>query len=483
MTFSRFAITSFAPDQAMKNKRLKATAGKAFKSLASHAELFEMGKALRDKCPRESHAVWKPAHNRPDPLRLLNESSKGRIPELIPLRNGRMVQTPFTFYRGSALNMAADLATTPASGLRVQAVGDCHLCNFGGFATPERRVIADINDLDESLPAPWEWDVKRLAASFVIASRNNGHSEADGSDAALATVRSYRERMAELSEMRVLDIWYANIDLEKFLETVKDKEARKREQKRLAKARQRNVLEHDFPQLVNSNGKAPTIKDNPPLIYHVRDQSRKESDAMFHKAFAGYRESLPENRRQLLDRYKVMDFAVKVVGVGSVGTVCGIMLLMANETDPLFLQIKQARPSVLEAYAGKSAYANHGQRVVVGCQLMQSASDIFLGWTEGQLGRHFYVRQLKDMKIKPLVEFFTPSVMLEYAELCGWILARAHARCGEPAKITGYLGKGDKFDQAIADFSVAYADQTEKDHRELTHAVRAGDLEVVMEAV
>jgi uncharacterized protein (DUF2252 family) len=454
---------------------------KAIKSFTSHAELYAIGKRLREKCPRKSHAIWKSAHDRLDPLHHLEESSKGRMPQLIPIRYGRMMQSPFTFYRGSALNMAADLATTPVSGLRVQACGDCHLCNFGGFATPERRVIADINDLDETLPAPWEWDVKRLAASFVLASRNNGHSEGDARDAALASVRSYRERMAEFTQMRVLDIWYASIDPERFIATVRDQEARKRGQKRLEKARQRNVLEHDFPDLVATDSKHPTIKDNPPLIFHLPEQERKTFQANLQKAFAAYRESLPEHRRLLLDRYKIMDWAVKVVGVGSVGTLCGIMLLMASEKDPLFLQVKEARPSVLEAFAGKSVYANHGQRVVIGYQLMQSSSDIFLGWTKGQAGKHFYIRQLKDMKIKPLVEVFTPGVMLQYAELCGWILARAHARCGEPAKISGYLGKSDTFDQAIADFSIAYADQSERDHEVLSKAVRSGKVEVLIE--
>ena len=363
-----------------------------------------MGKSLREKCPRSSHAVWKAPRDRPDPLRLLEESNKGRLPELIPIRYGRMVRTPFTFYRGAALNMAADLAVTPATGLRVQACGDCHLLNFGDFATPERRVIFDINDLDETLPAPWEWDVKRLAASFVLACRNNGFSQGCARDAVLACVRSYRERMAEYSQMPVLDVWYASIDVEKVLPTIKDKEARQRHQKQLAKARARSVLEHDFPKLAAMAGQVPTIKDNPPLIYHPREQGEEDLLARARAAFAGYRESVQEDRRVLIDRYDLKDIAIKVVGVGSVGTFCAVMLLMASEQDPLFLQVKEARPSVLEAYAGKSIYPNHGQRVVNGYRLMQSASDIFLGWTKGKLGRHFYVRQLRDMKVGPLVE-------------------------------------------------------------------------------
>ena len=442
-----------------------------------------MGKSLRERCPRESHALWQPAPDRPDPVFLLEESSKGRLPELIPIRYGRMIQSPFAFYRGTALNMAADLATTPSSGLRVQACGDCHLCNFGAFGTPERRVIVDINDLDETLPAPWEWDVKRLAASFVVASRNNRHSDAEARDAALACVRSYREHMAEYSKMRALDVWYATIDYEQVIASMRDKEIQKQMQKRMAKARERSVLEHDFPELVTTAGMAPTIKDNPPLIFHPREQNKEAFDATVQRGFAAYRETLPEDRRVLLDRYKLMDTAVKVVGVGSVGSICAVMLLMASDTDPLFLQLKQARESVLEPYAGKSVYPHHGQRVVVGQRLMQSASDLFLGWAEGHLGRQFYVRQLRDMKIKPMVEVFTPSVMLQYGELCGWILARSHARSGEPAKISGYLGKSDVFDEAVADFSVAYGDQAEQDHQALVKAVRAGKLEVFVEEV
>jgi len=440
-----------------------------------------MGKRLREKCPRSSHAVWNAPDNRPDPLRLLEQDNKGRIPELIPIRYGRMVRTPFTFYRGAALNMAADLAATPASGLRVQACGDAHLLNFGAYATPERRLVFDINDLDETLPAPWEWDVKRLAASVVLACRNNGFSQRDTRDAVLACVRTYRERMAEYSDKPVLEVWYASIDVETVLATLKDKEARQRVLKRSAAARARNVLEHDFPKLAAAAGHAPTIKDNPPLIYHLSGAAKKDLDARARAAFTGYRDSLPDDRRVLIDRYEIKDYAVKVVGVGSVGTFCAIMLLMASEQDPLFLQVKEARPSVLEAYAGKSIYPNHGQRVVAGYRLMQSASDIFLGWTKSELGRHLYIRQLKDMKMGALVDVFTPSVMIEYAKFCGWVLARAHARSGEPAQISGYLGKSDVFDRALADFAVAYADQSERDYAILKQAVRSGRVEVVME--
>lgn len=444
-------------------------------------ELYEMGKAMRDQCPRQSHAVWQPPAGRRDPLELVLESNRGRLPQLIPIRHGRMLQSPFAFFRATALNMAADLAATPVSGLRVQACGDCHLMNFGAYATPERRVIFDINDLDETLQAPWEWDIKRLAASFVLACRNNGFSDDIARDCVLSCVRSYRERMAEYSEMTVLEVWYASIDVESLLPTIKDKAARERAEKRLAKARERSIFEHEFPELATSEGLTPVIKDAPPLIFHPREAGYEEQMANLQQAFTRYRETLQEDRRLLLDRFKVIDFAIKVVGVGSVGTLCGVLLLMASEHDPLFLQVKQAQPSVLEPYAGKSVHANEGQRIVHGYRMMQSASDLFLGWTEGKQGRQFYLRQLRDMKVKPLVELFTPNVMLEYAELCGWTLSHAHARSGSPTQISGYLGKGEKFDKAISDFAIAYADQCERDYESVLQAARDGKLEVFIE--
>ncbi|MFO0970255.1 MAG: DUF2252 domain-containing protein [Gemmataceae bacterium] len=453
----------------------------AFGFHPTRAERYQQGKELRDKCPREGHAAWKPAAGRPDPVSLLEESSKGRISELIPIRYGRMMKSPFIFYRGAAFNMASDLARTPVSGLRVQACGDCHLCNFGCFATPERRVIFDINDLDETLPAPWEWDLKRLTTSFVLACRDNGFSEDTARDTALACARSYRERMLECSEMRALDVWYASMDVESLMGLLEEEEARQRFGRRLAKARERSVAEHDFPEMVHAAGPTPTIRDNPPLIYHWREKGYEEMMTTVRKAFGDYRDTLAEHKRVLLDRFKLMDLAIKVVGVGSVGTRCFVILLMAADNDPLFLQVKEARASVLEPFAGKSLHANHGQRVVVGCHLMQSASDMFLGWTEGQQGRHFYIRQLRDMKLKPLVEIFTQSVMRQYAEFCGWCLARSHARSTDPALMSGYMGKGDALDEAIADFSVAYADQSERDHEALMKAIRAGKLEIFIE--
>ena len=446
----------------------------------SHAELRAAGKALREKCPRSSHATWKPPSDRPDPVALIEEGDKDRLPELIPIRHGRMLQSPFTFYRGTALNMADDLAHLPTTGVRVQCCGDAHLGNFRGFSTPERRVNFDIHDLDETLPAPWEWDLKRLATSFVVACRNNGFSKDCAEDAVLTCVRSYRKHMAEFSEMNVLEAWYAKLDADELVKNMKDAEAQRRVRQRLAKERARSALEHDFPSLVGT-GESLLIKENRPTIYHYKEHGRTIFPTEVQDAYARYRDSLLPSTRVLLDRYEFKDIAIKVVGVGSVGTRCSVLLLMAGDKDPLFLQVKEARRSVLEQYAGKSVFTNHGQRVVNGHRLMQSASDIFLGWTKGLHGRHFYIRQLRDVKVKPIIENFTPGFMMQFAEWCGHTLARAHARSGEPAVISGYLGKSDQFDQAIAAFSVAYADQTERDHEALAKAVRKGRLKVLVE--
>ncbi|MGO8691948.1 MAG: DUF2252 domain-containing protein [Thermoguttaceae bacterium] len=440
-----------------------------------------MGKSLREKCPRASHAAWQPAADRPDPVSLVLKADEGRLPELLPLRHGRMVLSPFTFYRGSALAMAVDLAGTPATGVRVQCGGDSHLVNFRGLGTPERRVIFAINDLDETLPAPWEWDLKRLAASFVIACRDNGLSEADAKDAVLGCVRSYREHMAEFYKMGVLDLWYFALDAEMLIATIEDPAIRRRVIKRLAKARESSTSEGIFPKLVDDSGGSPLFKDQLPAIFHWKDHAPGEVHPDVREAFAQYRETLTPAHRMLLDRYEIKDAAVKVVGVGSVGTACFVLLLMAGGEEPLILQVKEARASVLEAYAGKSVYPNHGQRVVSGHRLMQPASDIFLGWTEGKLGRQVYVRQLRDVKIKPAVETFGTAEMALFAQWCGWSLALSHARSGDPAVISGYLGKSDAFDQAIAAFSVAYADQNEKDHAALQRAIQDGKIEAVSE--
>lgn len=445
---------------------------------AGRDERYAAGKALRQRVPREKHGEWTLPRHRRDPVELVIESSKGRIPELIPIRYGRMMVSPFTFYRGTANIMAADLASTPVTGFHAQLCGDAHLLNFGGFATPERRLVLDINDFDETLPGPWEWDLKRLAASFVFAGRSNGFSAADQREAALTCVRSYREHMAEYADMPVLEIWYARLELSDLLAAGHDKAARGRLKKRVKKTQARNVLEHEFPKLAEARGGRYLIKDAPPLIYHHPYLKLANSRENLEHGLARYGESLPAARKILLNRYQLMDFALKVVGVGSVGTVCAVALMMAADDDPLFLQIKEAGPSVLETYLEKSTYANHGQRVVVGQHLMQAASDVFLGWTQGQAGRHFYVRQLRDMKIKPLVEIFNPSTMFDYAMLCGWTLARAHARSGDPAMIAGYMGKSDVFDKAMATFSKLYADQAEQDHADFKSAIREGRIEV-----
>jgi uncharacterized protein (DUF2252 family) len=391
-----------------------------------------------------------------------------------------MMQSPFAFYRGAAAIMAADLAGLPSTGIRVQACGDCHLVNFGSFATPERRQVVGINDFDETLPAPWEWDVKRLAASFVVAGRNNGFTAEEARASAQACARSYREHMREFAKMGVLDVWYYSIDMEAWLEQIEDETASARAKKRFAKARDRNVLDEDFPELVTFEGGAHRIRDNPPLIYHLQGEDEAILEARVREAFERYGATLAEDKRLLLDRYEFKDIAMKVVGVGSVGTRCSIILMMGGADDPLFLQVKEARASVLEPYAGQSIYPNHGQRVAMGQRLMQSSSDIFLGWTETVKG-HFYIRQMRDMKVKPLVELFGPAVMNQYAEMAAWALASAHARSGDAAKIAGYLGKKEDFDEALADFSESYADQNELDYKALVQAVQKGRLEVYLE--
>lgn len=385
-----------------------------------------------------------------------------------------MMQSPFAFYRGSAAIMASDLATTPQSGIRVQACGDAHLSNFGGFATPERRVIFDINDFDESLPGPWEWDVKRLAASIVVAGRHIRLSESDSVRAVKAAVRSYRERMADYAQMAALDVWYDTIDVDRFLAEMETEETRERVEERLKKVREKDTPEFLFPKLVRHKGAIPTIADDPPLIFHPTADIAPGMATGYKQGFASYRASLAEHVRSLFDRYQFCDLAMKVVGVGSVGTQCAIALFMAADDDPIFLQIKEANASVLEPYAGASLHSNHGQRVVAGQRLMQSASDLFLGWGKGANERHFYVRQLRDMKTSAIIEDFNAGDLRAYGRVCGWALSRAHARSGDAAEIAGYIGSSEVFDDAICDFSVAYADQTERDYSVFVKAVRQG---------
>ena len=445
-------------------------------------ERYALGKKLRDACSRKSHAIWKPSADRPDPVDLIEISDKGRIPELIPYRHGRMAKSAFTFYRGGALNMAVDLGETPVSGIRVQCCGDAHLCNFGGFATPERQVIFSINDLDETLPAPWEWDVKRLAASFIVACRDNGLSETTAMDTVLTCVRSYREKMEEFSKMKALERWYFALYSDLLVSGVTDPDIQRRMIKRLDKERNTTLAENVYPKLVDSAGGMEVIKDQPPMIFHWKDQTPGQVAEVMQDAYLRYQQNLLPAYRELLDFYKLEDAAIKVVGVGSVGTACWILLLTAGEKDPLFLQFKEARDSVLEKFAGKSLSANNGIRVVNGYRLMQPYSDILLGWTTGGLDpRQYYVRQLRDMKISVKVETFQRTEMNIYAGWCGWALALSHARMGDSAMISGYLGKSDTFDKAIAAFSILYADQNEKDYAKLKKAIRDGRVKAIFE--
>jgi uncharacterized protein (DUF2252 family) len=444
-------------------------------------ERFEAGKALRAGLPRAAQAVWKRPADRADPVALLRDSDPDRLPELVPIRYGRMLQSPFAFYRGSAALMAADLARMPATGIRVQACGDCHLMNFGGFATPERNLLFDINDFDETAPAPWEWDVKRLVASFVLAARSNGLSDRAGRDAAEACARSYRKRLRDYATMSPLEVWYARLTAEEVAEAM-PAEARARLEARVAKAMSGSSAEFDFPRLAGVVGGHTTIRDAPPLIFHPEAARAPEFQQTLDTVFAAYRDTLPPDRRVLLDRYRVVDAAIKVVGVGSVGRRCWIVLMMSAGNDPLFLQFKEAVPSVLEPHAGAGAYAHAGQRVVEGQRLMQPASDVFLGWLSAPNGRQFYVRQLRDAKIKPLVETFDAELMELYGRLTGWSLARAHAKASDVAGIAGYLGTGGQFDEAMGAFAIAYADQAERDHAALKAAVRKGTVAVTTEA-
>ena len=430
------------------------------------------GKALRSACPREAHATWKPPAKGRDAVELVLEADQGRIPDLIPLRHGRMVRSPFTLYRGAALTMAADLSTTPVSGIRVQCCGDAHLSNFGGFATPERRIIFSINDLDETLPGPWEWDVKRLAASFVVACRDRGFSDGQGRDSVRRCVRAYRESMRAFSKMRSLELWYQSLSAETLLCDLSPKN-RKRIRSRIEKEAVKSRGEEMFPKLVDHSRGKPTIKDQLPTIFHQKGMAPGKVERALADAFAMYRGTLHSAYQALFDRYELRDAAIKVVGVGSVGMACWVLLLMADDDDPLFLQVKEARASVLERYAGASVYPNSGHRVVDGYRRLQPASDMFLGWAEAP-NRHYFIRQLRDMKLSPEVDTFSREDMDIYAGWCGRALALSHARSGRSAMITGYLGKSDAFDVAMSAFSVAYADQNERDHADFRRAVKTG---------
>lgn len=445
------------------------------------------GRALRDAVPRVSQSGWKPAPDRADPLVLLEASNAGRMLDLIPIRFGRMSASPFAFYRGAAAIMAADLATTPSSGIRVQACGDAHLMNFGGFATPERNIIFDINDLDETLPAPFEWDLKRLTASIVIAADHLALPRSDAARVTTDTVREYRERMHDYAGMRALEVWYDRIDLQKYEDRAGDprmvEATRKRLAERIEAERRKSVPDHLYPKLVVEAGARPRIKDEPPLIFHPSEALAPGLTSGYEDAIAGYRESLPDHTRVLFDRFHFFDLAAKVVGVGSVGTMCAVCLFMAADNDPLFLQVKEARASVLEPYAGKSVYGNNGQRVIVGQRLMQAASDVFLGWTRGQNGKDFYIRQLRDMKLSALIEDWDSATLRQYGRMCAHALARAHARTGDAAMMAGYMGSGQTFDDAICEFATEYASQNRSDFRAYVTAIREGRIPATIEDI
>jgi uncharacterized protein (DUF2252 family) len=451
------------------------------------AERAARGKAARAEVPRESHAMFDPPPDRPDPIGLLEQQAITRVPELVPVRWGRMMVSPFTYYRGAALPMASDLATTPVSGLAVQACGDAHLSNFGLFGSAERRLMFDVNDFDETLPGPWEWDVKRLAASLEVAGRDNGLPAKQRREIITAGVARYRQAMRQFAAMTNLDVWYAHMDVNE-LRADLDSQLRARQRKLmdkgLAKARTRDSMEQlsKLTQIVDGR---PRIVSDPPVVVPIEDLLSTEKERLSIKdevtsLIAKYQRTLETDRRYLLQQYEFCDMARKVVGVGSVGTRCWIVLMLGrDDSDPLFLQVKEAEASVLSRYVGASKYANQGQRVVAGQRLMQAAGDIFLGWQHTEAGldgraRDFYVRQLRDWKFSVEIGTLRPEGLQIYAGMCGWTLARAHARSGDRIAIAAYLGGSDVFDRAIAQFATAYADQNERDHQSLVDAVKSG---------
>ncbi len=450
------------------------------------AERAAHGKAARAEVPRSSHGAFEPAPHRTDPIELLERQAETRLPELVPIRYGRMLVSPFTFYRGAALIMASDLATTPRSGLQVQCCGDAHLSNFGVFASPERRLVFDLNDFDETLPGPWEWDVKRLAVSMLIAARNNDFPVKAQDRIVLDTVEAYRSAMEGFAAMKNLELWYAHLEIEKALaelgSQLQSKEV-KRTEKAIAKARTKDSMAA-FSKLTHIVDGEARIVAEPPLIVPIDDLVQgSERDEMFdglHELLRSYRSTLESDRRVLLEDFRLTDFARKVVGVGSVGTRAWIALMLGrDDEDPLFMQMKEAEASVLEEFLAPSEFDNHGERVVAGQRLMQASSDIFLGWLHVDSGidgkdRDFYGRQLKDWKGSAEIEQMVPTGLAAYGQLCGWTLARAHARSGDRIAIAAYLGKGGAFGGAIVEFSRAYAEQNERDYKALADAVKSG---------
>jgi len=455
----------------------------------SHPDREARGKDARAVAPLESHAEFRPDSSR-DPVGLLLGQAQSRVPELVPIRHGRMLVSPFTFYRGAALPMAADLAGTPASGLRVQLCGDAHVSNFGAFASPERRLVFDVNDFDETLPGPFEWDVKRLAASLSVAGRDNGFPAKDRRKIVLAAVEGYRTAMRGFAQQPVLDVWYAHMDIEQtvglFRSQIKAKRFKAGEAM-LAKARTRDSMQALGKLTTVVEGRRQIISD-PPVVVPVEELfSDMQADTIYEElrsVVGKYRRTLQSDRRHLLEQFTLVQLARKVVGVGSVGTRAWILLMDGGDgIEPLFLQAKEAQPSVLAEYCGRSKYSNEGERVVAGQHLMQAQSDIFLGWTRvpapDGVDRDFYVRQLRDWKFSMPIEQMIPSGLRVYAQLCGWTLARAHARSGDRIALAAYLGRSAKFDQAIAEFAETYADQNERDYAALQAAVKDGRAEAI----
>ncbi len=439
----------------------------------ARVQRFEAGKALRTACPRSRQAAWKPREDPAGALALIEKSNLGRISGLIPVRYGRMAQSPFAFFRGCAIVQANDLFDAPSTGVMVQLCGDCHIANFGGFATPERNLIFDINDFDETYPGPWEWDVKRLAVSLVLAARVRGFSQDVGRDAVRGAAASYREKMAAFAQRAPLDVWYTQIgfaDLSNFFRRNADAIGTLQNAEQYARGRTSETI---FPKLSTVDDGRPKILDDPPLVYHFH-QYADEWNAMIAAFFERYRRSLAVDRQRLFDRYVFQDVAVKVVGIGSVGTRCAIALFLADGVDPLFLQIKEARRSVVESPLAGDRFPHQGERVVVGQRLMQAASDIFLGWAEVPGSQDYYVRQLRDMKASVDIGAFRARTLIDYGAVCGWALARAHAKAGDAATIAGYLGRGDRFDRALARYAPAYADQVERDFEAFEAGVRSG---------
>jgi uncharacterized protein (DUF2252 family) len=475
-------LTAEAPARTVGRYQLDSEMGRL-----TPAERAARGKAARAEVPRDSHAIFDPPADRPDPIGLLEEQAKSRVPELVPVRWGRMMVSPFTYYRGAALPMASDLATTPVSGLAVQACGDAHLSNFGLFGSAERRLMFDVNDFDETLPGPWEWDVKRLAASLEVAGRDNGLPAKQRREIVTAAVARYRQAMRQFAAMTNLDVWYAHMDINE-LRADLDSQLRARQRKvldkGLAKARTRDSME-ELGKLTQMTDGRPRIVSDPPVLVPLEDLLTTEKQRLslndeITSLLAKYQRSLETDRRYLLQQYELCDVARKVVGVGSVGTRCWIVLMLGrDDSDPLFLQVKEAENSVLSRYVGASKHANQGQRVVAGQRLMQAAGDIFLGWQRTEAGldgktRDFYVRQLRDWKFSVEIGTLRPEGLQIYAGMCGWTLARAHARSGDRIAIAAYLGGSAVFDRAIAQFAMTYADQNERDHQSLVDAVKSG---------